>query len=447
MFNSFLTFINQSGWDLEHAHSLLTVSGGIDSVVMLDLFYRAGFPFSIAHCNFGLRGEESQADEEFVRQLAKKYGCALHVQHFDTKAFAKSTGTSTQMAARTLRYAWFEEIRAQHGYHWVATAHHVNDSIETTILNLVRGTGIAGLAGVPMQTGSVIRPLLFTSRSAIVDYIETHQLYWREDSSNRSIDYKRNKVRHLVIPVLKELNPSLEHSFIQSAARVRAAGNLLESFLEILEKQVVTEQQGQIVIDSAQVLQMPESVYVLAHVLKKYGFGYVQAEQIIGTLSGGLSGKAFYSATHTVLKDRDRLVVKVREKNEQVRVHLKEGEEEVSIINGHLLLKWLKKDESFELIKDINVGYFDCSTLEFPLMVRNWEFGDIFCPFGMKGRKKKVSDLLIDSKFSAFQKENVQVLVDKSGQIVWVIGLRTDERYAVKEKTKNILKIFLKVTG
>lgn len=446
MFNSFLTFINQRGWALKQSHTLLTVSGGIDSIVMLDLFYRAGFPFSIAHCNFGLRGEESQADEDFVRQLAKKYGCAIHVNHFETKAFAKSTGTSTQMAARTLRYTWFEEVRKQYGYQWVATAHHVNDSIETTILNLVRGTGIVGLAGVPVQTGQVIRPLLFTAREAILQYIEEYHLSWREDSSNRSIDYKRNKVRHLVIPVLKELNPALEHSFLQSAEQIRAAANLLDSFLSVWEKQAVVEIKGQVFIDIAQVLKMPEPVYVLGHMLKKYGFSYQQAEQLMISIAGGLSGKVFYSATHTLLKDRDHLVLKKQEQNALTHVYIEAADEAVNLTNATLLLESLVKENDFKLTKDANIGYFDRSRLTFPLLVRTWRFGDVFYPFGMGGRKKKVSDLLIDSKFSVFQKENVQVLVDQNGEIVWVIGLRSDERYCVKEKTENILKIILKVT-
>lgn len=437
MFRPFLTFINHLGLDLHQQRTLLTVSGGIDSVVMAHLFQRAGFEAGIAHCNFGLRGEESVMDEDFVHSLADEYGFQFFVKHFETKAYAKTRGISTQMAARDLRYDWFEEVRKD-SFDWIATAHHVNDSLETVLLNLTRGTGVAGLCGISPVNGSLLRPMLFATKEDILRYAEEHHLSWREDRSNESLDYKRNVIRKKVVPVLKELNPSVEATFQVTSEKVLAANALLAGFLDEWKNSVVVNAGTHVSIPMDSLLGKANASYLLWSVLEIYGFSYLQCTQICSGLDS-ISGATFFSDTHQLLRERAWLVVRGRVEKKVQEAFEIGGAGEYNIGNATFLIE--ECESSLVSRADAQVIFIDAAKIKFPLEIRNWKHGDIFFPFGMKGKRKKVSDVLIDLKYSLFQKEEVKVLVDQEGEIIWLVGIRADERWRIEENTRKCYKI------
>ncbi|MCE7066693.1 tRNA lysidine(34) synthetase TilS [Dyadobacter sp. CY326] len=439
MLAPFLTFINQHQLDLKSQSSLLTVSGGVDSIVMLHLFHKMGFPAAVAHCNFGLRGEESEGDERFVEELSAIYGFPFYSKSFGIKAFAKQNGVSTQMAARTLRYEWFEALRSEHGHHWIVTAHHASDSFETVLLNLVRGTGLAGLHGISGINGHLLRPMLLAGKDDILDYANQNKLQWREDRSNATDDYKRNLVRHKVIPVLKQLNPSLEATFNQSQARLKSADIILKEALDAWSASIITIEDNQVRIFITALKAETEPVYRLWYILQNYGFAYNQIEKIFTTLSGH-SGKIFQSATHTLLVDREHIIIKEAEKDyRHIDVIVHAGEQQVAIGSLSMLLEKKLHDQVTTVNQNKNEVLLNEEKLIFPLRVRKWKTGDTFQPFGMNGKSKKISDLLTDLKMDRFAKDNVLVLLNGNGDVIWVVGQRLDERYQIQEDTAHIL--------
>ncbi len=443
MLDSFLTFINQQKWDLGKQKTLLAVSGGVDSVVMAHLFYKAGFDAIIAHCNFGLRASESDEDEDFVRQLALRYGYPIFVKQFDTKVYAKTHSISTQMAARDLRYEWFRELTTLSSCAWVATAHHLNDSIETSLLNLSRGTGLAGIHGISAEANGVIRPLLFATRSEIQHYLVENEISWREDRSNATMDYKRNRIRHEVIPVLRALNPSLEHTFKTTSARLRSADNLLSTFMNDWMNSFVQKVGEEIHMSVSSLLSMAEPTYALWFIVDRYGFGYQQVQSIVDSLPG-TSGKVFYSSEFTILLDRDLLILRLTPGLPQsTNWILDKSSGQYQMGDVQLLFGEFERTASFNPGRDKNVAYFDRNKLVFPLSVRHWMAGDRFCPLGMGGKGKKVSDLLIDSKMSVFDKQKVCVLLNGTGEILWVVGIRADDRFKVLPFTTGVLRVTL----
>jgi len=446
MLEAFLTFINQQKLDLHKKSTLLTVSGGVDSIVLAHLFFQAGFRAGIAHCNFGLRGEESDGDEAFVKALAAEYKFPFFVRDFSTRDHAEKEGISTQMAARDLRYRWFEEIRAENGFDWIATAHHANDSFETVILNVVRGTGLAGFHGIAAQNKTLIRPLIFASRAEIQDYLRQHQLSWREDSSNESIRYKRNLIRHEIVPVLKRINPSLENTFRTTTKRVGAAENLLNDFLNQWKKEHLRNVGDEYYISIPALTSVSEPTYRLWFILQDFGFSYIQTEEIY-TSAEGISGKIFKSRTHQVLKDRDYFIISHAGSERYTSCEISKPSGAYIIDNSVFLFKIVYKNPDFLFEVDNSIAYLNISNLKFPLLIRTWETGDSFCPFGMKGKRKKVSDLLIDLKLNRNQKKQVKVLVNGNGDIIWVIGYRTDERYRVGDNCEEIVLITQKLMG
>ena len=442
MLDSFLTFINRHGLDLSSQKTLLTVSGGVDSIVMANLFHNAGWNAGIAHCNFGLRGEESMLDEMFVRELGNQYNFPVFVKRFDTKDYAKQHAVSTQMAARDLRYAWFDEIRKENGFDWIATAHHAGDSLETSLLNLSRGTGIAGLHGIQFQNGFLIRPLIFALKKELISYAQSNLLAWRDDRSNDSLDYKRNIVRHKVIPVLRKLNPSLESTFQITSERIRAADSLLTQYLQTWENKAVRQDGEQLIISIDAVLSQTESVYRLWSVLSRYGFRYIQIASIVKSLST-VSGKIFYSDSHSLLKDRDDLILKPLGKDglleDSVPIYAAIGE--FAFADQYLSLEKESMSPNYVVRKESQIANIDEARVTFPLQVRKWHQGDVFCPFGMKGKRKKVSDVLVNMKLNIYQKQQIYVLENADGEIIWLIGIRMDDRYKITDETENIIKI------
>nr|MBA3704911.1 tRNA lysidine(34) synthetase TilS [Bacteroidota bacterium] len=418
---------------------LLTVSGGIDSVVMCELFHQAELNFAIAHCDFQLRGKESKKDALFVKQLAKKYKVPFFCKQFDTAAYADGIGISIQMAARDMRYEWFEEIRKNEKFHFIATAHHQDDSIETFFINLIRGTGISGLHGIMSKQGRIIRPLLFTNKTGLEAFAKKHGLKHREDSSNQSDKYVRNKIRHHVIPVLKELNPVFENSFNNTIQRLRDVEAIYKLEVENKRSKIVIQGENTITINIQQLKNLNRTCTYLYEFLKPYDFNADTVESIFNSLDAE-SGKQFFSATHRLVKDRGFLKIEIRKFNfesgiSSFKFHIDKDQKQLVVDGLKLKFKLLFKLPKLNF-QNPTSAFIDLDKLKFPLEVRKWQKGDTFYPLGMKG-KKKLSDFFIDKKLSLHQKENIWLL-SSQGKIVWVIGLRIDDRFKITDKTKKI---------
>ncbi|MCC9138076.1 tRNA lysidine(34) synthetase TilS [Pontibacter silvestris] len=416
---------------------LAAVSGGIDSVVLCEVLHQLKYNFAIAHCNFGLRAEDAEADQLFVKKLAKQYDVPFFTENFNTRTFAEQEKLSIQMAARTLRYHWFEQVRRQEGYDYIATAHHSNDTSETILLNLTKGTGIAGLHGIPPKNGHIIRPMLSVSKDDIYDFVTSNRLAWREDSSNETTKYQRNKIRHNVIPVLKEINPNLEETIQQTAERVSQAESIVAAYISQLGQQAVREKDSTIYVDLQPLHKATGLPVVLYELLRPYNFSYAVVLELTEAL-GGLSGKQFDSPTHTLVKDREQLVVTSKNLNSFGSILINEGQAEAEADNLHFTLRWIDADK-YKLNTKPSVAALDADQLKFPLKLRAWQEGDWFVPLGMNG-KKKLSDFLIDKKIPTNLKQQTMVLVSDQS-IAWIVGQRLDNRFKVTDKTQRVVEI------
>lgn len=439
MIHSVAAFIREKQLAQPHHRLLAAVSGGIDSVVLCDILLRLRLPFAIAHCHFGLRAEASDADEVFVKKLAKKYGVPFFSKHFHPKALAAEQKVSVQMAARHLRYAWFEQLRQQKGYDAVATAHHRNDSAETLLLNLTKGTGIAGLHGIPVRNGHVIRPLLCLTKAQVRAYAEKHHLAWREDSSNESPKYQRNLIRHEVVPALKKINPAFEDTLQRTIAKMQATEEVLQAYVAEARQKALKQENGAAYLDIAGLQLLRGLPVVLHELLRPYHFSFEAVEEIIASF-GGLSGKTFSSPTHLLVKDRHRLVLTPHPAASPDFYSVEEGQDALETPYFRLLLRRLPA-EGYVVSPSAEVAALDATRVKFPLRVRKWEQGDWFVPLGMTG-KKKISDFLIDRKVPLNLKEQVMVLVSGS-DIAWVTGFRPDHRFRITDSTRQVLEIRL----
>ena len=419
---------------------LVGVSGGIDSIVLVDLLHRAGIAFAIAHCNFQLRGLESDLDETFVKALAARYEKQLFCQSFHTKEVAEEGGISIEMAARDLRYGWFEEIRKRHHFDWIAVAHHRDDQIETFFLNLSRGTGISGLTGMSSVNGKVIRPLLFASRREIVVYAAKNKLNYREDSSNSLTDFQRNKIRHLVLPQMEELNPSFRDSMQETILHLRDTSLIYSQAIE-RARELVTRQttSGDLEISLAELrLLQPVSTY-LFELLRPFHFNGDVVEDIIQAM-GSQSGKQFFSVTHRAVLDRDVLLIQQLSQQIDRRYYLDDDCKQLDF-PLKLSMSTQQRTASFTLNSTPKIALIDKDLVQFPLILRKWEKGDFFQPLGMTGWKK-LSNFFVDEKFSLPEKERTWLLTNGE-EIVWIVGVRLDNRYKVTPATKNILVVSL----
>lgn len=414
---------------------LLAVSGGKDSVLMAHLFKLSGFKFGIAHCNFNLRADESERDETFVKMLAASLDVPFHVTHFKTAAFAARHKVSTQMAARTLRYQWFEEIRASGQYEVTALAQHQDDAIETILLNLTRGTGIAGLHGILPKRDKLVRPLLFLSASEIAVLVAEHHIDFVEDSSNQSAYYARNKIRLNVIPHLKEINPGLEETFQHNIQRFADTELVLQNVVSSLKEQILKEKTGGFYLSIADVKALNPQHLLLFEILRPFNF----TEPVIAELLSGLdkqSGTAFYSTSHQVIVDRRNLVINPLKKENRTSPNLVVSAHDQAVsFFGRQILMSSSSEVQFERNK--NKAYVDAAKLIFPLVLRSRRQGDKFKPIGMNGYKK-LSDFFIDEKVTLSDKDYVPILVNGNGEIIWVAGWRQDDRYKLTERTEKV---------
>ena len=431
MVTKFQNNINQNLPFLKEAKILLATSGGIDSMVLLNLCHQLKLDIRVAHCNFQLRGDESDADEIFVKQQCEKLDVLLFITHFDTKKFAENQKLSIQVVARNLRYEWFNTLLINNNYDYILTAHHLDDSLETFLINFTRGSGLDGLNGIPQQKGNVIRPLLPFSRNEIKAFAKENNIQWREDSSNASDKYLRNKIRHDVIPVLKELNPSLLNSFENTISNLKQSQSLVNDASQIVYKQVVSEEDT-IKIDISKLTAFQNYKAYLYQWLSEYGF---TAWDDIYALVGAQSGKQVFSETHILLKDRNHLILfPKRNDNEPMHFWVEKDQKEVKF---PLKMGFCNVDDI--LVEPTTTIFVDEEKLQFPLEIRKWQEGDLFYPFGMNG-SKKLGKYFKDEKFSLFDKSNTWLLCSEN-QIVWIVGKRQDERFKVTETTTKILKI------
>ena len=432
MQEEFSTHINKNLSFLKESKLLIACSGGLDSVVLASLCKSLNLDFALAHCNFSLRGKESDGDEEFVMSLAEKYSVPVFTETFDTKKYAKDKKLSTQMAARELRYNWFEEILKDFEYDYLLTAHHADDDLETFLINLSRGSGLRGLTGINTINDKIVRPLLSFNRQTILKHAKETGLYWREDSSNQQTDYLRNNLRLNVIPSYKESVKSLLPNFQKTIANLRASQSLVEDYMALVYNLCIEEVSEGYKINLTKLKELPNTDALLYELLFPFGF---TAWDDISELMEAQSGKLVVSGSHRLIKNRNTLILtEIPSEMEKNEIFISEDKKKIDF---PLKLQLTPIDKMG--YTDKNTIYVDNDKLTYPLKLRKWREGDIFQPFGMKG-KKKLSKFFKDEKLSLVAKEKIWILASLD-KIVWIVGYRPDERFKVDTATTNILKI------
>jgi tRNA(Ile)-lysidine synthase len=407
---------------------ILGISGGADSVCLMHILLALNYSFELAHCNFNLRGEESAADEVFVKELAKKHQLKIHIKHFDTFEYASKNKISTQMAARDLRYAWFHDLLASENANYIAIAHHANDDVETFFINLVRGSGLKGLLGIKEKNNAVVRPLLLVSRPEIEDYLKEKGLLFREDSSNASVKYLRNKIRHQLMPLLAEMNPSIQQTIKDEMKILEGVSQIYTAKIEEVRKELMQEENGIVQFKISSLLTLQPLHNYLYELLNPYGFMTIQP---IAKALQGQSGKQFFSSTHQLVVDRDCIFISpLKSENEVFTI----TEKTVDLLTPLVLKFKISTDKT--IVFSTAIAKLDFGKLQFPLTLRKWKQGDKFRPLGMK-KFKKLSDFFIDNKFSILDKQE-QWLLCSGNDIVWVVGYRIDERYKIETDTKKV---------
>ncbi|MDF2452652.1 MAG: tRNA lysidine(34) synthetase TilS [Bacteroidota bacterium] len=416
---------------------LVAFSGGVDSVVLADLLRKCSYQIELAHCNFQLRGKEAKDDTEFCRSYAESIGVPFHVMYFDTKDYAAQHHLSIQMAARDLRYNWFKSLKEQYGFDYILTAHHGSDNVETLLVNLIRGTGIKGLQGIPEKQNHMVRPLLFATKEEIREYAAKQKLAFREDSSNQEVKYKRNFIRHQIVPGLKILNPAIEETIHTSIQFFKQSSEIIAEYAQQKYQCICKEENDQLFIDINLLIKEKQKETLLFEWLYPKQFKTTQVQQLSeALLSENHTGKQFSSASHQLAIDRKYIIVKKRD------IENKVSEYTITSLTdtGHLPIS-LVFEETHDLTfsKDPNIISIPYSVNLFPLKLRRWKAGDKFKPFGMNGFKK-LSDFFKDHKLSLFEKENVWILENKKN-IIWIVGYRMDDRFKVVEGEEKLLKI------
>ncbi|MBU2951506.1 tRNA lysidine(34) synthetase TilS [Tamlana agarivorans] len=418
---------------LKKAKLLIAISGGIDSVVLTHLCAKLDLNIALAHCNFNLRGDESDADEAFVKNLAEALNIECFVQHFDTEHYSSDQKCSIQMAARELRYNWFEELSQQLGYDYILTAHHADDNLETFLINFTRGTGLDGLTGIPEVNGKFVRPLLPFSSENIEAFAKENNIQWRDDSSNKSVKYLRNKLRHEVIPILKEINPSLLKSFDNTLNNLQGTAVIVEHAVDgFLNKSIESIENGIVKFKISEFKQKENPKPYLYEAFKEFGF--TEWDDVLHLLDAE-TGKQIYSNTYRLLKNREHLLLSEMKSETEVEIQISEADKKVETVLGTLVFSEVEEISE----TPTNCIYVDKGLLKFPLTLRKKQEGDVFYPLGMTG-KKKLSKYFKDEKLSLLDKENTWLLC--SGEdIVWVLNRRADNRFKVTPNTESILKI------
>ena len=434
MLKQFQAYINRYNLITEDDKVILALSGGIDSMVLAGLLLKVKVEFVAAHCNFHLRGEESDGDEKFVRDYAERNGIQCFVKHFETEKYAAEQGVSIEMAARDLRYTWFEQLRQQLGYDKIVVAHHADDQAETFFINLLRGAGLRGLKGMQPQNGVVIRPLLWASREQIRRYAAENHIVWREDHTNAESVYLRNKIRNQLLPVFDELQPDARQGLYKSLEHLASENELYRELLKEKFGQIIEEN------DVCQIIgkqYFVNNFQLLFEWLRNYDFNTDQCQFIYEAIGTGI-GNQYNSSTHRVIIGRDDLQLsEIKEDaNDEIQIEIRE-EEVFSPI--HLCFSRFERTDGFVIDKSPEVAQLDFDKTRFPLTLRHWRYGDRFYPLGMKG-SKLLSDFFVDQKFTEWQKRNVWLLVSADDDILWVVGWRIDDLFKVTSETKSVFR-------
>jgi len=434
MLKKFKQHIHQNFPFLENEKLLIAISGGIDSVVLAHLCYQLKLDFSLCHCNFKLRGEESDDDETFVKKLANNLKTTVFTTSFETEKYAEKEKVSIQVAARDLRYRWFYELIEEHQFDYVLTAHNTNDNLETFIINLTRGTGLEGFTGIPPINNKSVRPLLNFSRDDITMFAIKNEITWREDKSNASIKYVRNKVRHKILPILQEINPHLLESFQKTLENLNESKTIIDEAIKNISEDILIYENDCIKIDLQKLKKLDNKKAYLYQVLNQYGF--TEWNDLVDLIDAQ-PGKQVFSKTHRLLKDRKYLILTTINEDLVAKKPfiINQG---TTIITQPLSISF--EPTSNDYSKESNEILVDNDLLKYPLFVRKWSYGDYICPIGMTG-SKKLSQLFKDKKLSLIDKENIWLLTDTDDKIIWVVGLRQDRRFSIQKTTENRLKI------
>lgn len=433
-FNSFLRKLNLCSPD---HRILLAVSGGIDSVVMAHLFVEAGYDCTIAHCNFQLRGEDSELDESFVRSLADSLEIPVLVKRFDVEAEMRQQGISLQMAARDLRYRWFEDLLREHKLDRLATAHNKNDAIETFFLNLSRGSGIRGLTGISASRGKIIRPLLFATRTQIESYQRDHKLEYREDRSNLETKYQRNKIRHDVLPIMEQINPGFMEVMEGNMQRLGEVFEIYDRSIQKVRTDLFEEKQGKICIHTEKLRELRPLPTWLYELFSPFGFTRLQCEGIERIMNAG-PGRQSISTTHRLYKDRDLMILVPGESPSFERYYLDDPEKHSSL-PFPMDMEVLDRSGLARIPDDPNTACLDLDEIQFPLIIRRWMHGDYFYPLGMD-QIKKLSDFFVDEKVPVPEKDSAWIMASGK-KIVWIMGYRIDNRFRITSSTRRVLKL------
>ncbi len=439
MKSRFCNYIEQNRLFAREDTILVGVSGGIDSIVLLHLLKECGFHPTVAHCNFCLRGNESDGDENFVAQIAKEWSLPFYSIRFDTMRYAEEQNLSIQMAARKLRYEWFEQLTEIYGYSKIAIAHNNDDTIETFFINLLRGTGLKGLAGIPVNNGRIVRPLLFASRREIEKYAAEHGLTHREDSTNAQTKYLRNKIRHKIVPLFRAISPRFDTTMQENILRMGQTFELVQSLSGELWKKYVRQEHETEIFPLRVVFDYTPASYLLYEIIRRYGFDYSTTEEIMSAYVSGHNGAQFFSSSRRIVLDRGNLLITaIPSRSELSEAETLRLGEQVTFRDVNY---FCIQTDVIPTFSDYHAttACFDAEKLIFPLKIRLWKPGDRFYPLGME-KSKKISDYLTDSKMALPQKERQQVVLS-GNDIIWLTGLRIDNRYKITEQTQKVIKI------
>ncbi len=435
----FSSFIKKENLFQQKDRLLLAVSGGVDSVVLCELCKQGAYDFVIAHCNFQLRGEESERDEQFVKELAKKYNVEIFVKKLETEKYADQNKISIQVAARKLRYEWFNSIIIEKQINWIVTAHHANDNIETVLINLFKGTGISGLRGILPKQGKIIRPLLFAKKEELLEFAKENNLDYVEDSSNASDKYTRNYFRNQLIPSIKKVFPHAEDNLLDGIERFRDVETLYQQSIIHHKNNLLEKKGNEIHIPILKLIRSEPLPSLIYEIIKDYGFTSNQTEEVIKLLNSD-SGKYIQSTSHRIIQNRKWLIISPIDTAIAENILINETDKAAQFLMGELKIEKLKTGKS-QLSTDPSIAHLDADEIKFPLLLRKWKQGDYFYPLGMN-KKKKLSRFFIDQKLTLTEKENSWIL-EMNKMIIWVVGKRIDDRFKITPQTKTVLKISL----
>jgi tRNA(Ile)-lysidine synthase len=418
---------------------LLAVSGGVDSVVLCELCKQCGFDFVIAHCNFKLRGTDSTRDEKFVAALAQKYDVPFSTITFDTNAIAAKEKKSIEETARYLRYKWFDELRIQNSYAFVVTAHHADDNIETVLMNFFRGTGIKGLHGILPKQNKIVRPLLFANKKELLVFATENKLEFVTDYTNAQNDFTRNYFRNELIPAVQKVFPAANENILKNINRFGEAEQLYNEAIEMYKKKLLELKGNEIHIPVLKLQKVTPLATIVYEIIKDYNFTAHQTEEVIGLLQSA-SGKYIASASHRIIRNRKWLIISPNQTKAANNILIEENNTAITFENGELQIE--KCASLSTMGNEPSTALLDTAEIKFPLLLRKWKQGDYFYPLGMQ-KKKKISRFFIDQKLSLTQKENAWI-IESNKKIVWVIGMRIDDRFKITDKTKNVIQIAFK---